>query len=226
MLNIPFKSVSGDGYLLNSNFRATGMTASDDSGTSDQLQYWDAATSGYETFWYFEGDPSDSDYPAGWYSFESGEKFETDYPEGFTPGTPFWYLSIGSAGLSATDSGGVPSEASYTFPIVKGNFNMIATPYPSALLLNNNITILNGVASDDSGTSDQMQFWNPKTSGYETFWYFEGDPSDASYPAGWYSFDSGEKFETDYPAGFSSTKPFWYLALGSDTGSITFTKPF
>ncbi len=226
MINVPFKSVGRDGYLLNSEFAAKGMTASDDSATSDQLQYWDAETSGYDIFWYYEGDSSEAEYPEGWYNFTTGEKFEKDYPDGFMPGTPFWYLSIGDAELSATDLGAVPEEASYTFPIVKGNFNMVGSPYPGCFSLNNKITVLNGTLSDDSATSDQMQFWNPATSGYELFWYFEGDPSDEAYPAGWYSFESGEKFEADYPKGFTSTKPCWYFALGIGTGSITFAKPY
>lgn len=114
--------------------------------------------------------------------------------------------------------------------MVPGNFNMLNVPFKSVgadgYMLNSEFTAKGMTASDDYNTADRMLFWNAENSGYESYWYFEGDPSDAAYPAGWYGFTSSEKFETDYPDGFSSTKPCWYLAVGTGTGSITFDKPF
>jgi hypothetical protein len=224
MLGGTFNGVGKAGYSLNRDFKGENLTAGPDSLTSDTIAIYDATTSAYTTYYLYEGDGI---YPAGWYNAGSDDLFEVDYPNGLPAGTAFWYVAKDTTvNAKGTFSGDVPMDASYTKDLVRGKFNMVASPYPVALNLNNaaQVTLTGATAGPDSLTADTIAIYNATTSAYTTYYLYEGD---GVYPAGWYNAGSDDLFEVDYPSGLPAGTPFWYVALaGTGDFSITFLKPF
>ena len=221
-MTVQFNSIGKSGFSLN-DITLTGMTAGESSDDGDLIQFWVPETSGYEAYYLYEGD---EDYPYGWYNTTTDESFDTDYPNGKPVGTAFWYIARGtfngSTGTQQT-AGAVESDATVTYTLTKGNYNLVASAYPISLKLNN--AILSGMtAGESSDDGDLIQFWLPETSGYEAYYLYEGDED---YPYGWYNTTTDESFDTDYPNGKPVGTAFWYIARGAfdgTTGSITFAK--
>ena len=71
----------------------SGLTGTDDSGTSDHLKLWDATRAGgaggYLTFWFY-----DDGAESGWCDPEGNYVEDGEYADGFAPGTPFWLEPI------------------------------------------------------------------------------------------------------------------------------------
>ena len=224
MLGGNFNSVGKAGYSLNSDFKGANLTAGAGLATSDTILIHDAVTGGYTTYYLYEGDGT---YPAGWYNAISDELFETDYPDGLPAGTPFWYVAKSTTvSASGTFSGDVPLGASYTKALVRSKFNMVMSPYPVALNLNDaaQVALTGATAGAGLATSDTILVHDAVTGGYTTYYLYEGD---GTYPAGWYNAISDELFETDYPDGLPAGTPFWYVAqAGTGDFNITFLKPF
>jgi hypothetical protein len=224
MIGGNFTAIGTDGFCLNSDFTGANLTAGGGVLDSDTILIYDANTSGYTTYYLYEGDP---DYQAGWYNAGSDELFETDYPNGLPAGSAFWYRAKAeTTDAKVVFSGEVPTDASYTRGLVRGKFNMVMSPYPVALDLNDaaQVTLVGATAGGGVLDSDTILIYDANTSGYTTYYLYEGDPD---YQAGWYNAGSDELFETDYPDGLPAGTPFWYRAkAGTGDFSITFLKPF
>ena len=227
MIGGAFNSVGKDGYSLNRDFKGENLTAGTDLFTADTILIHDATTGGYTTYYLYEYDPTYPDYPAGWYNAITEASFDTDYPNGLPAGSSFWYLAKATTvNASVTFSGDVPMGASYTKDLVRGDFNMVANPYPVALNLNDatQVTLTGATAGPGVLSSDTILIHDATTGGYTTYYLYEGDPD---YQAGWYNAGSDELFETDYPDGLPAGTPFWYVAkAGTGDFSITFLKNF
>jgi len=224
MLGGTFNGVGKAGYSLNRDFKGENLTAGPGSLTSDTIAIYDATTSAYTTYYLYEGD---GEYPAGWYNAGSEEWFDDDYPNGLPAGTAFWYVAKDTTvNAKGTFSGDVPMDASYTKDLVRGKFNMVASPYPVALKLNDaaQVTLTGATAGPGSLSADTIAIYNATTSAYTTYYLYEGD---GVYPAGWYNAGSEDLFEDDYPNGLPAGTPFWYVAqAGTGDFSITFLKNF
>ena len=224
MLGGTFNGVGKAGYSLNRDFKGENLTAGADSTTADTISIHNAATGIYTTYYLFEGD---GDYPAGWYKVGAESWFDDDYPDGLPAGTAFWYVSKATTvNAKVTFSGEVPMDASYTKNLVRGDFNMIASPYPVALDLNDatQVTLTGATAGASSATADTISIHDATTGIYTTYYLFEGD---GDYPAGWYKVGAESWFSDDYPDGLPAGTPFWYVAkAGTGDFSITFLKPF
>jgi hypothetical protein len=224
MLGATFTSVGTAGFSLNADFSGENLTAGAGSLSADTILIHNAATGVYTTYYLYEGDPS---YQAGWYNAGSEEWFDDDYPTGLPAGSSFWYLAKATTtGASVTFSGDVPSTASYTRNLVRADFNMVASPYPVALDLNDpaQVTLTGATAGAGSLSADTILIHNASTGVYTTYYLYEGDPT---YQAGWYNAGSEEWFGDDYPTGLTAGTPFWYVAkAGSGDFSMTFLKNF
>ncbi len=222
MLSVPFGQTGGKGFSLNKNLTIKNATAGWPASAADQILIWNPTTSGYETFYLYEGDAT---LPKGWYSAAGAEpSFDDVYKDGLPEGSAFWYLAKdSSAQAEVCASGEVNLAALATFNLVKGNFNMIANPYPQSFSLNKNMELENATAGWPASAADQILIWNPTTSGYETFYLYEGD---ATLPKGWYSAAGAEpSFDDVYKDGLPAGTAFWYLAhQGEGTVKVTFTK--
>jgi hypothetical protein len=224
MLGGTFTGVGKAGYSLNNDFKGENLTAGPDSFSADTILIHNAATGIYTTYYLYQGDGT---YQAGWYNAVSDEWFDDDYPTGLPAGSSFWYLTKATTvNAKVTFAGDVPMDASYAKDLVRGDFNMVASPYPVALNLNDvaQVTLTGATAGPDSFTSDTILIHNAATGIYTTYYLYEGD---GTYQAGWYNAVSDELFEDDFPNGLPAGKPFWYLAkAGTGDFSITFLKNF
>ena len=224
MLGGTFTGVGKAGYSLNRDFKGENLTAGPDSLSADTILIHNAATGIYTTYYLYEGD---GEYPAGWYNAGSEEWFDDDYPNGLPAGSSFWYVAKATTvNAKVTFSGDVPMGASYTKNLVRGEFNMVASPYPVALKLNDaaQVTLTGATAGAGSDTADTIKIHDATTGGYTTYYLYEGD---GTYQAGWYNAVSDELFEDDFPNGLPAGKPFWYVAkAGTGDFSITFLKNF
>jgi hypothetical protein len=151
--------------------------------------------------------------------------FEDTYPNGLPSGSAFWYKSAAAAAADGTMQvfGQVCNSADVTVEILKGKFNMIASPYPVGLKLNNatQVTWTNATGTDSPFTADQVQIWDADTGAYENWYYYDnGD----EYTGWWDAISGMYLFEDTYPDGLAVGKPFWYKAVGSGSFNLTFTK--
>ena len=230
MLGGAFNGVGKAGYSLNRDFKGENLTAGTDLFTADTILIHDAATGVYTTYYLYEYDPTYPDYPAGWYNAITEAPFDTDYPDGLPAGTAFWYVAKSTTvNASVTFSGDVPMDASYTKDLVRGKFNMVASPYPVSLNLNDaeQVTLTGATAGADLFTADTIAIHDAATGGYTTYYLYAYDPTYPDYPAGWYNAITEAPFNTDYPDGLPAGTPFWYVALaGTGDFNITFHKPF
>ena len=69
------------------------------SDDGDQIQLWNASTTGYTVYYYYEDDSHEWD---GWYDAAGVNYFEDVEPDGIPAGQPFWYLSRDAKGTNHT----------------------------------------------------------------------------------------------------------------------------
>ena len=226
MIGINFTSVDGKSGIQLKDLVGTGIFGTDDPFTADQIRIWDPATSDYEIWYYYVDDSHEWD---GWYDFLTQSKlFEDVHPEGLANGSAAWYLSAnGSLGGTATMAGAVDAAASVTLTLTRGNFNMIANPFPVGFQLNNadQVTWGNAFGTDDPFTADQIRIWDPATSDYEIWYYYVDDSHEWD---GWYDFLTQSKlFEDVHPNGLAAGIPCWYLSAAAIGGTfdVTFKTP-
>ena len=213
-MTVQFNSIGKSGFSLN-DVTLTGLTASDASETADLAMFWDPETSGYNTYYLYSGPDAED----GWYNMTTDNFFDDDYPDGMPVGTAFWYFARNSGEGAQQTAGAVENDDTVTFTITKGNYNLIASAYPIALKLN--AMVLSGLtASDASETADLAMFWDPATSGYNTYYLYTGPDAED----GWYNMTTDNFFDDDYPNGMPVGTAFWYFARGTGTGTITFAK--
>jgi hypothetical protein len=217
-----FLGLGGTGWKLNVNFTGTNLKGSSDPNVADQILVWNAQTGGYTTYFWF-----DTGTGFQWANAETYGPFEDDYPTGAPVGLAFWFLALPRTGLeldpSVNFAGEVPVAATYTFNLKKGEFNMIANPYPTALKLNNTaqMEVVNAVGSSDPNMADQILVWNAQTGGYTTYFWF-----DTGTGFQWANAETYGPFEDDYVNGKTGFNA-WYLALaGTGTVDLTFKKNF
>ena len=227
MINFNFTGVDGSGFQLK-DLTGAGIFGSTNPDEADQVQIWNPQTSGYEN-WYYYFDESDHSWD-GWYDLiTQSSLFEEVHPEGLANGSAAWYLSAnGSTGGAASIAGAVDSAKTVTFSMTKGNYNMIGNPYPVGLQLDNadQVTWENACGSTNPDEADQVQIWNPQTSGYEN-WYYYVDESDHSWD-GWYDLiTQSSLFEEVHPNGLDAGVPVWYLSKAAIGGTfdVTFKTP-
>ena len=213
-MTVQFGNVGTGTFSLN-DIKTDNMTAAEISEEADLVQFWNPATSSYEAYYLYTGPDADD----GWYNFETDEAFDVDYPTGKPTGTAFWYIARGTGTGTGVTSGEVESVNDVTITITKGNYNLVASAYPTTLDLN--AMVCTGLtAAEISEEADLIKFWNPTTSSYEAYYSYAGPDADD----GWYNFETDEAFANDYPAGKPAGTAFWYIARGTGTGTITFTK--
>ena len=223
MMTVQFNSIGKNGFSLN-DITLTGMTAGYDDSDSDLIQVWDASSGGYSALYYYY--VGDSEYKAGWYNASTEEYFDDETPEGFPVGTAFWYIARGTSGQGTQQTAGaVENDATVTYQLYKrpyGNYNLIASPYPMTLKLNE-MTLVNMTAGNDDSDSDLIQFWDATSGGYSGLYYLY--VGDSEYKAGWYNASSEEYFDDEWPTGMPVGTAFWYIARGEEgIGSITFSR--
>ena len=214
-----FNSVDGSGFQLNRDLVVGNVTGSDYSGAADQILLWNASDSSYTYYYYY-----DDGTEAGWSNVVGDEYFEDENPDGLPAGSAFWYLAKDNdSTLTTTFSGAVENDEDVTINLTGGNFNMVASAYPTSLQLNDNTQVewTNVTGSDYSGAADQILLWNAADSSY-TYYYYYDDGTEA----GWSNVVGDEYFEDENPNGLPAGTPFWYLAKDGTGKAVTFKKNF
>ena len=225
MIGINFTSVDGKGFQLK-DITGTGIHGAERTADADQIRIWDPATGTYEMWYYYVDDSHEYD---GWYDYLTESKlFEEVHPEGLANGVAAWYLSAdGSQGGTASFAGAVDSAKSVTLTLTKGEFNMIANPFPVGFQLNNpeQVTWENAKGAERTADADQVRIWDPATGTYE-MWYLYVD--DSHEYDGWYDYLTESKlFEDVHPNGLAAGVPCWYLSAAAAGGTfdVTFKTP-
>lgn len=189
-------------FDLNKDIAFENLTPGEGNGDGDEIRVWNPRTSGYTTFFYYNDGEE-----AGWYGMMDEE------PE-LEAGTAFWYLSPvkTAAPKSTVVSGTVEMESSVTDVITGGNFNMLISAYPDKLELNNtnSVEFANLTPGEGNGDGDEIRVWNPKTSGYTTFFYYNDGEE-----AGWYGMMDEEPV-------LAANTAFWFLAQKGDGKTVTY----
>jgi len=214
MMTVQFNSIGKDGFSLN-DITLTSMTGGEGSDLADFVQFWNPITSGYEAYYLYSGEDAED----GWYNAQTDESFDDDYPEGKEVGTAFWYFARNTGVGTQQTAGAVESDATVTYTLTKGNYNLIASAYPISLKLND-MVLENMTGGEGSDLADFVQFWDPVSSGYQAYYLYSGEDAED----GWYNAQTDESFDTDYPNGMPVGTAFWYFARGTGTGSVTFAK--
>ena len=214
MSGVTFSTVAGEDFDLNGNngIKISNFTGGADSSQSDLIQIWDPATSGYYTFYYYNEEGWEEDW--AWY-----EQTDSCKPV-LSIGTAFWYKAKAGDGKSIQTSGAVESDDDVTVNLTSGKFNMVINPYPVAVDLNSAdaAVIANFTGGADSSQSDLIQIWDPATSGYYTFYYY----NEEGWEEDWAWYEQTDSCKPIIPAGTA----FWYKAKAGANKSITFKKTY
>ena len=212
MGGIGFTAVDGDDLDLN-NITFNNLTKSDDSVTADTLLVWDANTSVYTTYYYYNAEGDEENW--GWVD----EQWELPDAK-LAAGTAFWFKAKAGEGKSMTQSGAIDSVADTTYDIVGGKFNMLVNPFPAAIDLNDEKTIkfTNLTKSDDSVTADTLLVWDANTSVYTTYYYYNAEGDEENW--GWVD-EQWELPDAMLPSGTA----FWFKAKAGEGKKITFYNP-
>ncbi len=189
-------------FNLNTDLAFENLTPGEGNGDGDEIRVWNPRTSGYTTFFYYNDGEE-----AGWYGMMDEE------PE-LEAGTAFWYLSPvkTAAPKSTVVSGTVEMESSVTDVITGGKLNMLISAYPDKIDLNDTASIefANLTPGEGNGDGDEIRVWNPKTSGYTTFFYYNDGEE-----AGWYGMMDEEPV-------LAANTAFWFLAQKGDGKTVTY----
>ena len=94
MNGIMFTTVGGDAIDLN-DITFTNLTKSDDPATADIISVWDAASSGYTTYYFYNGEGDEENW--GWHD-ENWELENATLPAG----TAFWFKAKAGEGKAIT----------------------------------------------------------------------------------------------------------------------------
>ena len=210
---IMFVTPDGSDIDLNSgNVTIANLTAGADDTESDLILVWNPATSAYTTYYFYDEEGAEAEDVRWW---DAGGESEPVFPAG----TAFWYKAKPGTGKSITVSGAIASDATETFSITGGKLNMCINPYPVDIDLNSsNVTIANLTAGADDTESDLVLVWNPATSAYTTYYYYDEEGAEAEDVRWW---DAGGESEPIITAGAG----FWYKAKSGNGKSITFKSP-
>lgn len=159
-------------------------------------------------------------------------RFSEVHTDGIANGETVWYASHNnSTGGAATFSGAVDQAATCTIALNKGNFNFIANPYPVGLQLNNKEQADWSKASgaDNYNDADKAWIWNPATSDYEKWFYYDDHGLNPDW-TGFWDMATGEiTFDSVHPDGLPVGTPLWFYANGTlgegNTFDVTFKSP-
>ena len=212
MNGIMFTSVDGNAIDLN-DVTFTNLTKSDDPATADIISVWDAASSGYTTYYFYNAEGDEENW--GWHD-ENWELEDATLPAG----TAFWFKAKAGDGKGMTQSGALDKTTDSTYDIVGGKYNMLINPYPASVDLNSDasITFTNLTKSDDPATADIISVWDAASSGYTTYYFYNAEGDEENW--GWHD-ENWELEDATLPAGTA----FWFKAKAGTGKKITFINP-
>ena len=212
MGGITFETVNGGDIDLN-DVTFANLTKADDDSLADRIQVWNPATEGYTTYYFYNGEGDEENW--GWHDVN------WDLDDAKLPvGTAFWFKAKPGDGKSMTVSGALESADDVTVNIAGGKFNMVISPFPSAIDLNDETTVVlsNVTKADDDSLADRIQVWNPATEGYTTYYFYNGEGDEENW--GWHDVN-WDLDDAVLPAGTA----FWYKAKAGTGKSIKFINP-
>ena len=212
MGGITFTTVGGDDIDLN-DVTFNNLTKGDEADNADKIQVWNPGTSGYTTYYFYNAEGDEDNW--GWVD----ENWEV--PDAtLAVGTAFWYKAKPGSDKSMTVSGALESADDVTVNLTGGKFNMVISPFPSAIDLNNTKTVVitNYTPGDEADNADKVQVWNPATSGYTTYYYYNAEGDEDNW--GWVD----ENWELP-DASLAAGTAFWYKAKTGTGKSIKFINP-
>ena len=200
------------GYPINGMFAddVDNSTAGNSLGLADQLQVWDSARQGYDTYFF-----SARTTPANQWAGSNARIATTD---SFEFGAGYWYLNRSAEAFSLTVSGEV-STKEVEVTLVPG-YTLVCNPFPVDLPLNSDSidwAAAGATAGNSLGLADQIQIWDIERQGYTTYFF-----SARTTPANqWAGSNARVATEDSIPAG----QGFWYLNRGDQNITITLKSP-
>ena len=218
LMAIPFEGVAGKGVKLDD--IAFSNLSSGRASKADHILLWVKQADGSYNYedWYCAGGET------GW-KCTDGTLFADRYPDGLPVGTTFWYNAAkkeGGIASSVTTSGAVSSDEYVKRGILRGQYNFVSYPYPTALKLDDADQVDWGEsASGRASKADHILMWVKQADGSYNY--------DDCYNTGngWKCTD-GTMFAEKYPNGIAVGTGFWIDAAakeGSDSFDVTFKSP-
>ena len=199
------------GYAINDMFAddTENSTAGNSATLGDQIQVWDAATQGYNTYFF-------SARAGKAWADVSTPRVASDVA--FEFGDGYWYLNRAEDAYTLTVSGEV-STKEVEVTLAASGYTLVCNPFPVDLPLNSeNIdwATAGSTAGNSATLGDQIQLWDIDTQGYDTY-FFSARAGNA-----WADVSSPRVATTEsIPAG----QGFWYLNRGTEPITITLKSP-
>lgn len=203
------------GYAINGMFAddVDNSTAGNSAGLGDQIQVWNSATQGYDTYFF-----SARTTPAKQWADVATPRAASDVA--FEFGDGYWYLNRSSESYTLTVSGEV-SQKEVEVTLAASGYTLVCNPFPADLPLNSenlDWATAGSTAGNSAGLGDQIQIWDIEEQGYTTY-FFSARTTPAKQ---WADVGSPRVATTDtIPAG----QGFWYLNRGTEPITITLKSP-
>ena len=181
-------------------------------GSSIQLAFTDSkGLVAFNTYTIYADDPNWNDGPSGWYDGDSLYAGDTEFIDIVTG---YWFVPTKTGEITFK---GEVSKESVEVPVIGGEWQMIANPYPAKLMLED----IPMDAETWDGTSIQLASTDSKgLVTFNTYTIYVDDPNWNDGPSGWYDGDSLYAGDTvEIPVGDG----FWLIPTAN--GTITFDSP-
>jgi hypothetical protein len=218
---VQWNAVGGGNVAISNLFSDTSMLTQGGSVfDADSIKVWNPVDSGYTQYFLYNDEAGyNPEWDGMW--MKSGQTEPTG--DTLAAGTPFWLLLQGGVNTNMVSSGEVPSVAQFTFNITKGNFNMIANPYPTALPINGTNFVIDATKAIQGGSvfdADSVKVWNPVDSGYAQYFLYNDEAGyNPEWDGLWMKSGQTEPTAESIPAGFGA----WYLSQPATATDWTLT---
>lgn len=224
MIRVPFVNDTQEAVNIQDIFDTSGLTQGSSAGSADSIQLWDASGQQYVSYYLADGVSKATTGNAGkWFS--SLNALATN---SIAPGTGFFFVSQDGSAITNLVSGEVVVAPTGTnsIQIVEG-YNLIANPFSSEWKINDGSIdwVAAGAKTGSSaGSADSIQFWNPATTSYETYYLADGVSKATTGNAGkWYS--SANTLDTNLTVGISQGL-FYSRQIGEGSLTVDIEQPY
>ena len=242
MRGFSFVNITGDELSIMKDVTFENPTGGVDADNADRIRIWNPLLSGYTTYFYYvEDEDGYVWHEENWLDEDEDEEVAKQYQGKIAPYQGFWYQTYLGKGATPAEnkkmtvSGAVDQDVYDPFEILDGKLQMFVNPYPVASNIKDetSIIIANPTGGVDADTADRIRIWNPKLSGYTTYFYYvEDEDGYVWHEENWLDEDEDQEIAKQYQGDIAAGQAFWYqsyVAKGSlpkTDKTIQFVSPF
>jgi hypothetical protein len=186
---------------------------------TEAIMVWDPDTSGYTSYWLYNSGGAYPSWDGKWID-PAGTLSE----DAFAVGTTFWLVTPGT-GATLRTAGRISLEETAEVLIHAATHTMFGSPYMAPVSFNDGgLDWFDLGASGATGAfdSDQIQLFDPVTSGYTTYWLYDSGGAYPSWDEKWIDMESATSTTNSLPAGQAA----WYLSAGTNDWVLPIARPY